>query len=639
MNSDSSTGEEKSTVEEEAMTRLERLRERVRKLPQGPGVYLMKNGAGKIIYVGKAKELRTRVRSYFVTRRNLSVKTQYLVNQIDHIDYMLTNTEVEAFLLEASLIKKHRPRYNIRLKDDKSYPYIRCSLEVDFPRFYLSRKVKNDGAMYFGPYTSGLAVRETIRFVNRIYKVRDCSDHFMKSRTRVCMTYQIGHCTAPCVDNITRVKYGDSIQAAIEFLKGRNQRVLNHLTDKMKEAASEERFEAAAKLRDSIVAVEAIWKKQVVVSHNVDKDQDVIAYHGDHRGTLIETLHIRGGRVIGSRQYFLAKLDASSESEDHREWLTSFINQYYSENIIPDEIIIPLDLGEDLYQLFGAVFKERQGKTSQFIYVHNEEQRKLIKLAESNAFSHFRDQVSKQESREEALQIIQKKLQLPEYPRRMECFDISNFQGDESVASQVVFVDGLPKKSDYRRYKIKTVEGPDDYASLREVLDRRFHHTEYDDPQLVLVDGGRGQLSRAVQVLKEIGRPEIPIVGIAKARTERGFDKREVVGSEERFFLPRRQNPVTFTRSLESLQVLVQLRDEAHRFAITYHRMLRKKTLLSSELDRIRGLGSRRKKDLLKHFGSVQKVKKAQVDEICEVDGFSRKLACRILEELNSPEE
>ena len=615
--------------------RWEALKARVKRFPKGPGVYLMSNTSGKVIYVGKAKELRTRVRSYFTGHKDHSVKTQYLVNQINSIDYMLTNTEVEAFLLEASLIKKHRPRYNIRLKDDKSYPYIRCSLEVNFPRFYLSRKVRNDGAIYFGPYTSGLAVRETIRFVNRVYKIRDCTDHFMKSRKRACMTYQIGRCTAPCVDYITQREYRNDIRVAIEFLKGRNKKVLGHLTKKMKEAAKEERFEAAAKWRDSISATKVIWKKQVVVSPHLDLDQDVIAHHGDHRGTLIETLHIRGGRVIGNRQYFFPKLDTSAESEDHREWLTSFINQYYNENIIPDEIIIPLDLGRDLYQLLGEVFKERQGKESRFIYVHNEEHKKLMRLAESNASSHFQDQVSKQENREKALKIIQKKLRLPELPQRMECFDISNFRGDENVASQVVFVEGLPKKSDYRRYRMRTVDGPNDYASIKEVLERRFHHTEYEDPQLVLVDGGRGQLNIAVQILEEMGRPEIPVVGMAKARTEKGFDKKEIVGSEERFFLPQRQNPVTFTRSAEALQILVQLRDEAHRFAITYHRTLRGKNLLSSELDKVKGLGEKRKKSLLKHFASVQKVRQASVNEICELEGFSKKLVEQILKQLN----
>ena len=629
-----STPVDKSTNGSNKEVHLEKLKERVKQFPGEPGVYLMKNVNGKIIYVGKAKELRKRVRSYFTKHQNQSVKTQYLVNQIHGIDYMLTPTEVEAFLLEASLIKKHKPRYNIRLKDDKSYPYIRCSVEVEFPRFDLSRRVKNDGAMYFGPYTSGFAVRDSIRFLNRVYKIRDCTDHFMKSRQRPCLTYQMDRCTAPCVDYITQREYQKDVQASLDFLKGRDKKVLKNLKRKMEMAAKEERFEAATKLRDSIAAMEAIWKKQVVVNPNINLDQDVIAYYGDRRGTLIETLHIRGGKIIGSRQYFLNQLDVTSESEDHREWLTSFINQYYSENIIPDEIIIPLDLGMDLYKLLGEVFKERQGKKSQFIYVHNEEERELMKLAESNALSHFKDQISKKEDRQRALEDIQKKLKLPEFPQRMECFDISNFQGDESVASQVVFVEGAPQKSDYRRYKIKTVEGPDDYASMKEVLERRFQHTEYEDPQLVLVDGGRGQLSKALEILKEIGRPEVPVVGIAKARTESGFDKKKVVSSEERFFLPKRQNPVTFSRSSEALQILTQIRDEAHRFAITYHRKLRGKSLLSSQLDSIKGLGEKRKKILLKHFGSVENIKAASVEEICQLKGFSKKLALQIWEQL-----
>ncbi len=613
----------------------EKFKARVKLFPEQPGVYLMKDISGKIIYIGKAKELRTRVRSYFTGSKDHSIKTQYLVNQIDNIDYMITHTEVEAFLLEASLIKKHRPRYNIRLKDDKSYPYIRCSLEVDFPRFYLSRRVKNDGAMYFGPYTSGLAVRDTIRFLNRIYQIRDCTDHFMKSRKRACMTHQIGRCTAPCVNYIAKEEYRENIQGALFFLKGRSKKVLHHLKKEMKKAAKEERFEAAARLRDSISAVEVIWKKQFIVNSHVDTDQDVIAYHGDHRGTLIETLHVRSGRVTGNRSYFFPKLNVQAEDEDPREWLTSFINQYYSENVIPDEIIISVDLGEDLYKLLGQVLKMRQGKEreSQFIYVHREEHVQLLELAQSNAVSHFEDQVSKQEDLVQALKIIQTQFKLPALPQRMECFDISNFQGDESVASQVVFVGGVPQKDEYRRYKIKTVQGVNDYASMKEVLGRRFLHTEYDDPQLVLVDGGRGQLNKAVEILKELGRSEIPVVGIAKARTERNFQKEEVVESEERFFLPQRQNPVTFSRG-GALHILVQMRDEAHRFAITYHRNLRGKNLLSSELDKVKGLGEVRKKALLQKFGSVEKLKNASAEEISKVQGFSMNLVEKILKQL-----
>ena len=405
----------------------------------------------------------------------------------------------------------------------------------------------------------------------------------------------------------------------------------------MKEAAEAERFEAAAKIRDSISSMENIWKKQFIVTPHVSVDQDVIAYIGDHRGTLIETLHVRKGRVIGNRQYFLPHLNVHSETENHQDWLTSFINQYYSDNIIPDEIILPLDLGEDIYRLLGRVFQKRQGVDCRFVYVHNESHKKLMRLAENNASNHFKDQVSKKENREEALNTIQQKLRLPHFPQRIECFDVSHFQGLETVASQVVFVDGVPQTSEYRKYKIKTVQrNIDDYASMKEVLTRRFQRREIDLPDLILVDGGRGQLNIATQVLEELELSSLPVVGIAKARTERAFEKKEVLGSDERFFLPKRKNPIIFSKSSEALHVLVQLRDEAHRFAITYHRKLREQGLLASELDKVRGIGPHRKEKLLKHFGSIEALKKASVEEIARVHGVSKDLAEDLLNQLQS---
>ena len=468
----------------------------------------------------------------------------------------------------------------------------------DFPRFYLSRKVHRDGSLYFGPYTSGYAVRETINFVNRTFKIRDCKDSFFSSRKRPCMTYQIGRCTGPCVDLIAKDEYRSDVDAALEFLRGQDKKVIRRLTKDMKAAAGDERFEAAAKLRDSIEAVKRIWEKQSVVSTNQDTDQDVIAYFGDQRGTLIETLHVRKGRVIGNRPHFLPRLDTTSPFEDPKEWLTSFVNQYYADNIIPDEIILPLDLGCDLEALLQEVFKERQGTAARIIHALDEPLKKLMDIAHTNAESHFQDQMSKHENRLSALEVIQKKLKLPEVPIRIECYDISNFQGDESVASQVVFEEGLPKPDHYRRYKIRTVEGPNDFASMKEVLERRFKHTEYEDPQLLVVDGGKGQLKMAFEVLKEIGRTEIPVVGMAKARVKGSFEDDEVSGTEERFFLPGRQNPVTFAKNADALNILVSLRDEAHRFAITYHRKLRDQKSLGSELDLVGWIGAKAKEHI-----------------------------------------
>lgn len=619
--------------------RMEGLKDKVREFPQTPGVYLMKNHAEKIIYVGKAKSLRSRVRSYLNDSKDHSPKTKFLVRQIYFIDYILTNTEVEAFLLEASLIKKHRPRYNIRLKDDKAYPYIRVSATDKFPRLYLARKVKKDGAVYFGPYTSGAAVHGTIRFLNRTFMIRDCKDAFFASRKRPCMTHQIGRCTAPCVDYIAESEYRADINSAVAFLRGNNKKVLKDLTARMKESAANERFEAAAKLRDSIEAVKKILERQAVVNDTSEIDQDVIGFHGDERGTLIETIHIRQGRVIGNRQNFLSLLDPNSSDEDAREWLTSFINQYYDENVVPDELLLPMDLGNDLMRLIEAVLKERGGHEVRVRFPTDNNGHKILDMANANAKSHFGDYVSKSERKQRGLEEVQKRLHLNALPRRIECYDISNFQGQESVASQVVFVDGAPSKDDYRRYKIKTVQGSNDFASMKEVLTRRFQHAEWEDPQLIVVDGGKGQLGMALEALKEVGKEHLCIVGLAKSRTQGSFTDQEIAMTEERFYLPGRSNPVTFAPGSEAFQILVGIRDEAHRFAITYHRKLREASSLESELDFVVGLGEKRKRALLTKFASTDDIRVASVDEIAEVKGMNRVLAERVLLQLNEAEE
>jgi excinuclease ABC subunit C len=618
---------------------LEALKERVGTFPTSPGVYLMKNDKDKVVYVGKAKSLKARVRSYLGSLNDQSVKTKYLMSHVVTIDYMLCKTEVEAFLLEASLIKKHRPRYNIRLKDDKSYPYIRCSLEHDFPRFYLARRVAADGGVYFGPFSSGFSVRETIRFLNRTFKIRDCTDSFLKTRSRPCISYQIGHCTAPCVEYVGKVAYREEVDQALRFLKGRNTKVLSGLTGRMKTAAASEQFEQAAKLRDSITAIERIWERQTVVTTKKDYDVDVVAFSGDERGTLIETVFLRGGRVTGSRPHFMNKFDCTSESEEIKDWLTSFLNQYYSDNMVPDEIILPVDLGTDMIKLLQAVFYERQNKRAKVTVATGSEGKKLMDLALENAKGHFKDAVSKADRQAQGLEQIQNKFGLKEIPQRMECFDISNFQGSQSVASQVVFEDGAPSKDHYRRYKIKTVVGADDFASMKEVLTRRFGHEEYDDPDLIVIDGGKGQLNMAVAALKEIGRADLVVVGMAKARTTGEFSDAEVASTQERFFLPGRQNPIVFPTNSEALHILTGLRDEAHRFAITYHRKLREESSLGSILDTVVGLGSKRKTALLKAFTNIDQVKQASVESLVKVPGMNRVVAERILLHLKQIDE
>lgn len=622
-----------------ASSRFSELRDKVREFPTQSGIYFMKGPGDKIIYIGKAKNLRNRVRSYFADSKDHTPKTRLLVQNILEVEYILTKTEVEAFLLEASLIKKHRPKYNIRLRDDKAYPYIRFSWSEEFPRLYLARKVKKDGALYFGPYTSGLAVQGTIRFLNRTFKIRDCTDAVFKTRKRPCMTYQIGRCTAPCVSFISQQEYRDEVEGARLFLKGQNKKVVKAITDKMKLAAEEEKFEVAARLRDSVQAIKAILEKQAVINDTSEKDQDAIGFFGDERGCLIETVHVRAGRVIGTRPHYLPHFDPNDPNEDAREWMVDFLNQYYEDNFIPDDVLLPVDIGGDLNKLMSEVLKERSGHLTVVRYATDERGRNLVDMANENAKAHFLKYVSKSEEKLRGLEEIKSKLSLPELPRRIECYDISTFQGAETVASQVVFEEGVPAKEHYRRYRIKTVEGINDFASMYEVLSRRFKHTEYEDPQLIVIDGGKGQLSQAVKILTEIGRNDIPVVGLAKARTESDFQKREVESTEERFFLPGRQNPVIFKHNAEALHILSGIRDEAHRFAITYHRKLREGTSLESELDYVVGLGEKRKKVLLTHFNSIDEIKEASPEEIAQLKGFNRVLAERILIQLNESEE
>ena len=609
---------------------IEDLKTKVADFPQTPGVYLMKNSQNKVIYVGKAKRLRSRVRSYLNPNIENS-KTQLLVRHIEMIDYILTETEAEAFLLEASLIKKYGPRYNIRLKDDKAYPYIRLSLKDSFPRFYLARKVVNDGSQYFGPYVSGYVVKNIIGFLNRSFKIRDCSNHFMKSRKRPCMTYQIGACTAPCVNLIDIRGYGRDVGKARGFFEKESVSVIKELKKEMLELAENQEFERAAQHRDNIASIEKVLEKQAVVNARSTNNQDAISFYGDSRGTLVETLHIRQGRVIGQRSQFFSQIDPHSEQEDVREWLTSFINQYYQDNIVPDEIYLPVDMGSEIIKLLKEVFSHRgYHRVSVNFPTHTQGQR-LIAMANKNARSHFNSQVSKSEKRKKALKLIASRFKLKNPPGRIECFDISHLQGGQSVGSQVVCENGVFNSDLYRRYRLQSKTGGDDYAALMEVLTRRFRHEEWEEPDLIIIDGGKGQLNAALKVLKNFGKSYLPVVGLAKQRTQSDFKDHRVEKSSERFYLPGRQNPMTFTEGSEAFKILVGLRDEAHRFAITFHRRQREKQSLGSQLDQIRGLGPVLAKRLLHQFDSVVALKRASLNDLCKVQGVSRKLALGII--------
>ncbi|MES3038352.1 MAG: excinuclease ABC subunit UvrC [Bdellovibrionota bacterium] len=614
--------------------RLDEIREKLKDFPISCGVYIMKNAVDKIIYVGKAKNLRNRTRSYFQDSQD-HPKTKVLASQVDTLDYILTKTEVEAFLLEATLIKKHRPKFNIRLKDDKSYPYIKLTWDDDYPRLFLARRVHKDKHLYFGPYSSGGAVHGTIRFLNRTFKIRDCTDTFFNSRSRPCLTHQIGRCTAPCVDLVDKETYRTDVEGALLFLRGKNSQMIKLLQEKMVNAAAEEKFEVAAKLRDSLTSIKAILEKQSVIDDQTGGDRDVVGYFGDDKNTLVQTLHIRQGRLIGTRFHMLSNIDFS----DPREWLVSFLNQYYDENIIPEDVVLPIDLGRELNELLQKVLEERAPhQTIRVRYATDAKTRKLVEMANINAESQFQKRLDQNEIKIVGLEELKEKLGLPAIPQRIECYDISTFQGTATVASQVVFEDGVPAPDHYRRYKIH-VEGIDDFASMREVLSRRFKHKEYEDPQLLVVDGGKGQLSQAVHILKEIGREDIPVVGLAKARTEADFQAADVERSDERVFIPGRSNPVTFRSNSDALHILVGIRDEAHRFAITYHRKKRDELSFESQLDEITGLGVKRKKLLLQKYGSLDEIRNAQPEEIAGIKTFNRVLADRILLHLQQDDQ
>lgn len=613
-------------TEGEAQEKILQLRELASSLTKEPGVYLMKNMADVIIYVGKAKNLRNRVKSYFLGAKDVPTKVKHLIRQIDKFEYIVTQTEVEAFLLEASLIKKHRPKYNIRLKDDKSYPYIKCSLSDPFPRFYLARKVRADNSYYYGPYTNSLAVRTTMQFLNQTFKVRDCSNGFMKTRKRPCLTYDMGRCTAPCVGYIDEKGYKEAIDKALSFLEGHQDQTIHVLEKQMREFADLENFEVAAKIRDQIKSIQSILEKQTVVSQE-QMDLDLMTMFTEEIGSLVEIISVRKGRVIGSRPYFFNKNNMGAEFDDERHWFVSFLNHYYDDNYIPDRIVIPIDLGRELLTLFLKVLESRTKRKVSLDHVPHENEKSLLKLAEKNAKIHFEKQALATAKKDEGLKLIQEKFKLPEFPRRIECFDISNFQGFESVASQVVYFDGQPSREDYRKYKIKTVIGSNDFESMKEVLSRRFAHKDLPDPQLIVVDGGKGQLKMACEALVEVGRSDIPVVGIAKSRTESSFEKTNVESTQERFFLPGRQNPVIFRENTEAFRILVSLRDEAHRFAIEFHRKLRDKESLSSILDHIPGLGPKKREELDKTFPTIEHLKLATLEEISAVPKMDKNLA------------
>jgi excinuclease ABC subunit C len=604
------------------------LQTKLRHLPDKPGVYLHKDAQGTVLYVGKAKSLRSRVRSYFNAEYSKTAKLRSMVGQVADIDYWLVDNPVEALALECNLIKRYRPKYNVMLRDDKNYPYIKISLDEDFPRVYRTRNYRKDGARYFGPYTSSKSLDETLRLLKRIFPYRSCNRPMadtpldptkpLNARTRPCLDFYIHRCIGPCVRACTRQEYEAVIDDVQLFLEGKHDDIRKGMERRMLQAADELKFEEAALMRDRVKAINRVLEKQRVVSTGME-DQDVVALARDKGDACVMLLTIRGGKVMGQQEYVLQ----GAQDETEAEILEKFLEQYYdSATNLPTEVLLQNEIDDP--ETVAEWLRQQRGRKVSVLAPQRGEKRRLIELAEKNARETLQTLKLKWLTDDQKVQAglteLADYLELDRVPQRIECYDISNIQGKDSVGSMVVFAGGRPKTSDYRRFKIKTVAGADDYASMKEVLKRRFRRAASDDasswgrlPDLIVIDGGKGQLSAAVEALAEVGIDSVPAAGLAKEREE--------------LFLPGQAEPILLPATSQGLYLVQRIRDEAHRFAITYHRNVRAKSSIASQLDEIPGIGPRRKKDLLRRFGSVKGIRQAPLEDIAAVPGFSAKLA------------
>lgn len=599
----------------------------LKKFPTAPGVYLMKGEKDEVLYVGKAKQLRNRLRSYFSATGDGRAHIRFLMNRVAAVETIVTNTEKEALILENTLIKKYRPRYNIDLRDDKTYVSLRIDLREEFPALQLVRRVKKDGARYFGPYSSAAAIRETLKLIYRIFPLRHQPLEICRRRDRPCLYYQIDQCSAPCQNLITPEDYRLLVDGAVALLSGRETEVVGQLQQRMSRAAELFDYEQAARLRDQIRAIEQTVEQQKV-SEAGGGDQDVVGVHRDGGEVELAILFVREGKVIGRRSYNLEwRLD-----ED--ELLSSFLREYYSREVfIPDRLLLPLAIEDRA--ILADWLSENKGRKVQLLVPQRGGGRQLVEMARRNAEEAYRERGSRREAKQQLLQDVATRLHLRQLPQRIECFDVSNVQGAFSVASMAVLSDGEPDKGAYRHYRIRTVSGADDYASLYEVLKRRLIRGVEEGllPDMILIDGGKGQLSVLSAVLEELSLSgRVDAVGMAKSRVHSNVRGKLVERSEERFFLPGRKNPVVLRQGSPALFMLERLRDEAHRFAITHHRKVRRQATLRSSLEDIPGIGAERRKALLRHFGSLRQIKQASLEQLEAMPGLPKNLALRIYE-------
>jgi excinuclease ABC subunit C len=603
------------------------LGEKLDSLPTRPGVYQFKNADAKVIYVGKAQNLRNRVRQYFQKSRGVDAKLEALVSKIADIELIVTDSEVEALILEANLVKKLKPRYNVLLKDDKSFPYIVITNEP-FPRVFVTRRIIRDGSRYFGPYTDVKTMRFALKTVRDIFMIRSCNyeltaESIARRKFKLCLDYHIRKCEGPCEGFVSEEHYSAMIDKVAKVLRGRTDDAVAALESEMVEFSEALRFEEAAKTRDRLRALSVYNQKQKVVdTKDVDRDIIAIAVKDDDACGVV--FKVRDGKVLGSHHYYLSNAEGKQESEI----LELLLERYYLENEdIPAEIALSGELNSS--NLIESWLEGRRAGGVRVDTPKGGEKLKLVSMVKKNA-EFLLDELQLQKMKRgdyipHSVQSLQRDLRMTVPPRRIECFDISNIQGSDTVASMVVFVDAKAKKSEYRKFKIRSVDGPDDFASMREVIERRYTRLVEESgilPDLIMVDGGKGQLSSAVEILERLGLGAVPMIGLAKRLEE--------------VFLPGESEPLTIARTSTSLRLLQQVRDEAHRFAITYHRKLRSKRILNTELDLIKGIGKARAKELLEAFGSVQGVKFATEEQIGEIVGM--KLAAEIKEYFSEPE-
>jgi excinuclease ABC subunit C len=590
------------------------LGEKLEGLPNRPGVYLMKDAKGRVIYVGKAASLRSRVRSYFQESRPRDPKTEALVGQISDLEFIVTGNELEALILESNLIKKHRPRYNIILRDDKHYPFLKLTTNEDFPRLIVARRVAKDGAEYFGPFYPATAMRETLRLVRQLFPLRTCRITINGSLERPCIQHHIHRCNAPCTGRESREEYWRTVRDVERFLEGKRDDLVKELTREMEDAAAGLRFERAAALRDQVQALNTIRERQKIISTD-EADQDILGVARQGSQACVQIFFVRRGRLLGRESFFFDRVSGWSDGEI----LSAFTRQFYAKNVVPPpEILASEELPE--LDLIARWLAQRRGGRIEIHAPQRGKKRELVAMAEENAALSLQAHLLSRGNRQQVvLEELQRVLNLSNLPHRIEGFDVSNIQGDEACGSMVVWENGEMKKDEYKRFRIKTVEGADDYAMMRELLDRRGSRALEEGgtlPDLILLDGGRGQLNAGVRALGELGLDYLPVVALAKRAEE--------------VYTQESPEPVVLDLTSSALHALQKIRDEAHRFAISYHKRLRSRRTIRSVLDQIPGVGPAIRVNLLKSLGSARRVREASVAELASVPKVTPKLAQRI---------